>query len=264
MSQHADADQTAAAVATDTARAAADRLDRVLVARGVFESRAQARAAIAAGRVRVAGRLITKASTLVAVEAALEAQAAHPWASRAGLKLAHGLRAFGVDPAGRVCLDVGAATGGFVDVLRAGGAARVYAVDVGRDQLAARLRADPGVVVLEQTDARKVTRALIPEAPALITCDASFIGLAKVLPAALRRAAADADLIALFKPQFEVGPAHVGKGGVVKDAAATARALEAARADLARLGWPVVATTASPVRGGDGNQETLLHARRAP
>ncbi len=259
MTEPSDLDADLPAASARPARA-----DRALVARGVFASRTQARAAIAAGRVRVAGRLITKPSAIVTPDAPIEAEPAHPWASRAGLKLAHGLSVFGVQPADRVCLDVGAATGGFVDVLRAGGAGCVYAVDVGRDQLVARLRADPAVVVLEQTDARALTRALIPEAPSLITCDASFIGLRKVLPAALDLAAAAADLVALFKPQFEVGPGHVGRGGIVKDAAVVARALEAVSGELAALGWPVRATTLSPIRGGDGNQEILIYARRAP
>lgn len=235
------------------------RADLLLVARGLVESRAKARAAIEAGGVIANGAVVAKASELIAEDAALEVTAAHPWVSRGGVKLAAALDAFGVDPAGRICLDVGASTGGFTQVLRARGAARVYAVDVGRDQLHAALRADPQVVSLEQTDARALTRAEIAEAPSLIVCDASFIGAAKVLAAPFALAADHADAIVLIKPQFEAGP---GKGGVLDEHAARA----AAQAAIASLNgierFMLVAVTESPIRGGDGNLELLAHFRR--
>jgi len=169
------------------------RADLLLVARGLVESRAKARAAIEAGGARADGRVIAKPSDLIEEDAALDVAPPHPWVSRAGVKLAHALDAFGVDPAGRVCLDVGASTGGFTHVLRARGAQNVYAVDVGQGQLHATLRGDPGVVNLERTDARVLTAALIAEPPSLIVCDASFIGAAKVLAAPLALAAPRAD-----------------------------------------------------------------------
>jgi 23S rRNA (cytidine1920-2'-O)/16S rRNA (cytidine1409-2'-O)-methyltransferase len=177
------------------------------------------------------------------------------------VKLAHALDTFGVDPAGRICLDVGASTGGFTQVLLARGAARVYAVDVGAGQLHASLRGDARVVSLERTDSRALTRALIPEAPTLITCDVSFIGAGKALAVPLSLAAPSAHLVALIKPQFEAGP-NAGKSGVLSEEVARAAAQEA----IAKLdgveGFRVIATTDSPIRGGDGNLEMLLHARR--
>lgn len=239
-----------------------DRADRVLVARGVFATRAQAQAAIAAGGVSADGVGVAKPSQLIAHDAVILAEPAHPWVSRAALKLAHALDAFGVDPEGLFCLDVGASTGGFVQVLLARGAAQVAAVDVGRDQLAPALAADPRVLNLERTDARGLVLADLGERPALVTCDASFISLAKVLPAALSVAAEGAWLIALFKPQFEVGPSHVGKRGVVTDIVASQAALAQVVDWLADQGWPVLDRALSPVLGADGNQETLLLARR--
>jgi 23S rRNA (cytidine1920-2'-O)/16S rRNA (cytidine1409-2'-O)-methyltransferase len=220
-------------------------------------------AAIEAGRVRVDGRPATKASEEVEAGAAIEAEPAHPWVGRGALKLEHALSIWSVPVEGRVVLDVGASTGGFTEVCLSRGAAKVYAVDVGRDQLHAKLAADPRVVNLEATDARKLDRTQIPEAPSLVVCDASFISLSKVLPAALALAAPEADLIALVKPQFEVGPAEVGKGGVVKDPAARAGALDQVQAWLSGEGWAVQGTAASPITGGDGNVEHLLWARRA-
>lgn len=235
------------------------RADLVIVARGLAESRARARAAIEAGGVTADGAPVRKASDLIEAGAELEVTPPHPWVSRGGVKLAHALDQFGVDPAGRVCLDVGASTGGFTDVLRARGAARIYAVDVGSDQLHASLRADARVVALEQTDARALTRALIPEPPSLIVCDVSFIGAGKALGAPLSLAAPEANLVALIKPQFEAGP---GKGGVRSEP----RAREAAQAAIAALngleGFHVRAVIDSPIRGGDGNLELLVHARR--
>jgi 23S rRNA (cytidine1920-2'-O)/16S rRNA (cytidine1409-2'-O)-methyltransferase len=235
------------------------RADLLLVARGLAESRAKARAAIEAGGVTANGARVQKASDLVEESAALELAPPHPWVSRGGVKLAHALDVFGIDPRGRVCLDVGASTGGFTHVLLARGAARVYAVDVGHGQLHASLRGDPRVVSLERTDARTLTRALIPEPPTLIVCDVSFIGAAKALATPLALAAEHADLVALIKPQFEAGP---GKGGVLSEEAARAAAAEAIAALDGQAGFRVVADTDSPIRGGDGNLEVLIHARR--
>ncbi len=235
------------------------RADLLLVARGLAESRAKARAAIEAGGVFANGAQLTKAADLVAEDAALEVAPAHPWVSRGGVKLAHALEAFGVDPAGRVCLDVGASTGGFTHVLLTQAAARVYAVDVGQGQLHASLRDDPRVVSLEKTDARRLTREAIPEPPSLIVCDVSFIGAAKALATPLSLAAEQADLLTLIKPQFEAGP-H--KNSVLAEAEARAAA-QAALEGLAGLeGFSAVAVIDSPIRGGDGNLELLLHARR--
>jgi len=239
------------------------RADVWLVEHGYFESRARARAAIEAGGVRVNGAPLTKPSARIPEGASVAAEPAHPYVSRAALKIIAALDAFKIDPAGLVCLDVGASTGGFTEVLLERGAAQVYAVDVGRDQLHARLRGDPRVTSLEATDARTLTLALLSEgAPALVVCDASFISLEKVLERPLELAAQDAALIALFKPQFEVGRAHVGKGGIVTDAAARDAAEQRVRAWLAAQGWPVAAAVDSPIRGGDGNAERLLFARR--
>ncbi len=243
--------------------AASRRLDVELVRRGLVASRAQARAAIEAGQVRVDGVLAKRSSDTVRPDARIEAAPAHPWVSRGGVKLAHALDVFGVDPSGRVCLDVGASTGGFTDVLLARGARHVTAVDVGHDQLHARLRADPRVRVLESRDARSLAAADLPEPPSLIVCDASFIGLEKVIATALTLSAPRAALVALFKPQFEVGPANVGRGGLVKDDTATDLAAQRIEAWLKGQGWPVAAWTDSPIAGGDGNRERLLLARRA-
>jgi 23S rRNA (cytidine1920-2'-O)/16S rRNA (cytidine1409-2'-O)-methyltransferase len=187
----------------------------------------------------------------------------HPWVSRGGLKLVQGLDHFAIDPTGLACLDVGASTGGFTDVLLNRGAAKVYAVDVGHGQLAWKLRNDPRVVVLERTNARYLTRAEVPEPVELIVCDASFIGLETLLPAALARAAAGARLIALIKPQFEVGKGQVGKGGVVRDAGLHAQVCARIEAWLgAREGWRVLGLTESPILGPGGNKEFLIAAVR--
>jgi 23S rRNA (cytidine1920-2'-O)/16S rRNA (cytidine1409-2'-O)-methyltransferase len=238
------------------------RADLLLVARGLFESRAKARAAIEAGGVTADGRLVAKASEMLADDAVVEATPAHPWVGRGALKLEHALTLWPVPVEGRVVLDVGASTGGFTEVCLAAGARRVYAVDVGRGQLHPSLADDPRVAALEGLDARRLTAAEIPEPPELVVCDVSFIGLAKALPAALDLAAEAADLIALVKPQFEVGPRRVGKGGLVKDEAARAEALAGAKAFLEATGWAVQATADSPVEGGDGNREYLLWARK--
>jgi 23S rRNA (cytidine1920-2'-O)/16S rRNA (cytidine1409-2'-O)-methyltransferase len=240
------------------------RADLLLVERGLFESRAKARAAIEAGGVSADGRVVLKASEALDEAAEVVAVAAHPWVGRGALKLVHALEAWPVAVEGRVVLDIGASTGGFTEVCLAGGAARVYAVDVGRGQLHPKLAGDPRVTNLEATDARDLTPALVPNAPELVVSDVSFIGLAKALPAALALAAEDADLIALVKPQFEVGPDRVGKGGLVKDEVARADALAAVIRFLEDAGWTVQATTDSPIAGGDGNLEYLLWARKKP
>jgi 23S rRNA (cytidine1920-2'-O)/16S rRNA (cytidine1409-2'-O)-methyltransferase len=208
------------------------------------------------------GRPVAKASELIEEAAVVEAVAAHPWVGRGALKLAHALDLWPVPVSGRVVLDVGASTGGFTEVCLSGGAARVYAVDVGRGQLHPRIAADSRVVALVATDARDLTPALIPEPPGLIVTDVSFISLEKALPAALGLAAAGSHLIALVKPQFEVGREHVGKGGLVADAAARSRALEAVRAFVEGQGWRVGEVADSPILGGDGNREFLLWAVR--
>ncbi len=235
------------------------RADLLLVSRALVESRAKARAAIEAGGVIADGVRVDKASDLIEEGAALEVEPAFPWVSRAGVKLAHALAVFGVEPQGRVCLDVGASTGGFTDVLLAHGAARVYAVDVGHGQLHAKLAADPRVISLERTDARSLTSALIPEPPSLIVCDVSFIGAAKALAHPLSLAAPGADLITLIKPQFEAGP-H--KNAILPEAAARAAAQSAIDALEGFEGFHRIAVTDSPIRGGDGNLELLLHAKK--
>jgi 23S rRNA (cytidine1920-2'-O)/16S rRNA (cytidine1409-2'-O)-methyltransferase len=237
------------------------RADLLLVARGLVESRAKARAAIEAGGVQADGAPVMKPSDLVAEDAQLQVTPPHPWVSRGGVKLAHALDAFGVDPAGRVCLDVGASTGGFTHVLLTRGAARVYAVDVGVGQLHASLREDPRVVGLEHTDARALTRGVIPESPTLIVCDVSFIGAAKALSIPLSLAAPHADLVALIKPQFEAGP-NAGRAGVLSEGVARAAAEQAIASLDGAEGFHAVNVIDSPIRGGDGNLELLLHASR--
>jgi 23S rRNA (cytidine1920-2'-O)/16S rRNA (cytidine1409-2'-O)-methyltransferase len=240
------------------------RADHLMVAQGLAPTRARAQALILAGKLFVGETRIDKPGQLVAADAALDLRGEdHPWVSRGGVKLAHGLDHFALDPAGAVALDVGASTGGFTDVLLQRGAARVYAVDVGRGQLDWRLRNDDRVVVLERTNARHLTRAAVPEPVDLVVCDASFIGLATVLPAALALAKPGARLVALIKPQFEVGKARVGKGGVVRDPALH----EEVCARIARwladpMGWRVLGLTPSPVLGPDGNREFLIAAAR--
>ena len=236
------------------------RLDQLLVERGLFDSRAKARAAIEAGAVAVDGDTAERPAAMVEPSARIEAAAAHRWVGRGGLKLEHALSLWPVPVEGRVALDVGASTGGFTEVLLERGARRVYAVDVGRGQLHPRIAADPRVTALEGVDARSLNAALIPEPPEVVVCDASFIGLAKVLPAALARAAPGAHLVALVKPQFEAGREEVGKGGVVRDPEVHRRVCAAAADWVASQGWRVVGIAESPITGPEGNVEFLLGA----
>ena len=240
------------------------RIDHLLVQRGLFDSRARARAAIEAGLVTADGAVVKKPSELVAADAVLTAEPAHRFVGRGALKLDHALTLWPVAVEGRAVLDVGASTGGFTEVCLEHGAARVFAVDVGQGQLHPRIKADPRVVDLEKTDARDLTSDLIPDAPDLIVCDASFISLAKVLPAALALATPDADLVTLVKPQFEMdNRSEVGSGGIVRDETARQAALDRVVAWLEVEGWTVRETTESPVTGGDGNVEYLVWARRS-
>lgn len=239
------------------------RADQLLVSRGLAESRTRAQALIMAGAVFSGERKLTKAGELLAEAAPLDVRGKdHPWVSRGGIKLDHGLTHFGFDVTGAVALDVGSSTGGFTDVLLTRGAARVYAVDVGTNQLAWKLRQDPRVVVHEKTNARGLDSAIVPEPIDIVVCDASFISLAKVLEAPLRLASAGARLIALIKPQFEAGRAEVGKGGVVRDPAVHERVCAEARAWVTDQGWTVIGITPSPITGPEGNIEFLLGARK--
>ncbi len=245
-------------------RAKRERADRLLVARDLAESRARAQALILAGVVFSGATRVEKAGQTLAQDAPLEVRGRdHPWVSRGGLKLAHALDHFKIDPTGLICLDVGASTGGFTDVLLACGAAKVTAVDVGRGQLAWKLRNDPRVVVLERTNARTLSRAQVPEPVDLVTCDASFIGLETVLPAPLALSAPVARLIALIKPQFEVGKGQIGKGGVVRDPAQHEQVCARIEGWLgAQADWRVLGLTESPVLGPEGNKEFLIAAAR--
>jgi 23S rRNA (cytidine1920-2'-O)/16S rRNA (cytidine1409-2'-O)-methyltransferase len=240
------------------------RLDVALVERGLADSRAKAQAMILAGAVYSGERRLDKPGHSVNSDQPLEVRGHdHPWVSRGGVKLAHALDHFGIDPAGGIWLDVGASTGGFTDVLLARGAARVYAVDVGHGQLAWKLRQDPRVIVLERTNARHLSCQEVPGPVDGIVCDASFIGLEVVLPAPLALAAPRAHIVALIKPQFEVGPAEVGKGGIVRDPALHSLVCARVAAWLGdRPGWTVLGITDSPIAGADGNHEFLIAAKR--
>jgi 23S rRNA (cytidine1920-2'-O)/16S rRNA (cytidine1409-2'-O)-methyltransferase len=247
------------------------RADVALVERGFFESRAKARAAIEAGLVAADGVRVSKPSEPLSPDARIEASALHPWVSRGGVKLTHGLDVFGFDPAGRLCLDIGASTGGFTQVLLARGAALVIAVDIGHGQLHPSLGSDARVVSLEKTDARVLTRDWIADAarhavvditqPMMIACDVSFIGLEKVLPPVLALAPHANELVALIKPQFEAGAAR-RKGGIVKDGAMHEQICRSVADLVTSLGWTVIGIEPSPIPGGDGNREFLLGARR--
>jgi len=238
------------------------RADVTLVERGLVESRTRAQALILAGKVFSGERRIEKAGESVKDDAPLDVRGQdHPWVSRGGLKLDHALGEFQIDVGGAVCLDVGASTGGFTDVLLARGAARVYAVDVGHGQFSWKLRNDERVVVLERTNARYLTATQVPEPADIIVCDASFIGLETLLPAPLVLAAPGAWLVALIKPQFEVGKGQVGKGGVVRDPALHEAVCARIRAWVDALpGWAVRDVTESPITGPEGNVEFLIAA----
>ena len=238
------------------------RADLLLVERGLFESRAKAQAAIAAGLVTAGDVPVRKASEEIPLDATLHAEAAHPWVSRGGVKLAAALDHFGFDPRGHVCLDVGASTGGFTQVLLARGARRVYTVDVGRDQLHASLRSEPRVMLFEELDIRALDASRLPEPPDFLTLDVSFISLKLVLPAAIALVRPPARMIALIKPQFEAGRRRLKKG-IVRDPQVHAAVCEDIAGFVAALGWIVAGVIPSPIAGGDGNREFLLGAARA-
>ncbi len=253
----------AARCAPNIALTAKKRLDVILVERGLAETRAKAQALILAGTVWSGDRKLDKAGTSFPDDQQIEVKSKdHPWVSRGGIKLAHALDHFAIDVSGVVALDVGASTGGFTDVLLTKGAAKVYAVDVGHGQLAWKLRQDSRVAVLERQNARYLTRKEIPDVPDIVVCDASFIGLETVLPAALTLAESPAKLVALIKPQFEVGPSRVGKGGVVRDPELHREVCDRITAWLTTIGWNVVGVAESPIRGPEGNIEFLVHATR--
>ena len=237
------------------------RADAALVERKLFESRAKAQEAIAAGLVSADGKTLRKAAQLIGPDAHVEAAAPHPWVSRGGVKLAAALDAFRFDPAGRLCLDIGASTGGFTHVLLSRGAAKVVAIDIGRGQLHAKIARNPRVDSREMTDARSLAAGSLPERPQFITCDVSFISLALILPSVTELASGDAKLVALIKPQFEAGPAHVVKG-VVKDPAVHVAVCARIKRFVQSLGWRVDGLIASPIEGGDGNREFLIGASR--
>ncbi len=240
------------------------RLDQLLVERGLVESRTRAQALIMAGHVMIGDRKADKAGQQVADDAEIAVKGSdHPWVSRGGIKLAHALEEFGIDVTGVVAMDVGSSTGGFTDVLLTKGAARVYAVDSGTNQLAWKLRDDARVIVHEQTSARILTEMHIPEPIDIIVCDASFIGLAKVLERPLSFARPGAQLFALIKPQFEAGRTEVGKGGVVRDEAVHIRVCDEVSAWLTESKWQVLGLTTSPITGPQGNVEFLIWAQKA-
>jgi len=237
------------------------RIDVALVERGLFASRAKAREAIEAGLVSIDGRKAEKPSEPVAPEAKIDARAPYEWVSRGGVKLAAALDAFAIDPQGRACLDIGASTGGFAHVLLSRGAKSVICVDVGTGQLHPKVAGDARVKAMEQTDARKLVAADLPEAPALIVMDVSFISLDRILPAVLPLAAPKAKLVALIKPQFEAGREHAKKG-VVRDASVHSAVCAKIEKIVADCGWSKIGLIASPIEGGDGNREFLIGAER--
>jgi 23S rRNA (cytidine1920-2'-O)/16S rRNA (cytidine1409-2'-O)-methyltransferase len=240
------------------------RLDVLLVARGLAESRTRAEALVLAGRVKVKGVERPKPGTPLAPDAEVVVEGPeHPWVSRGGVKLAAGLDAFGIDPSGRTCLDIGASTGGFTDVLLSRGAARVYAVDVGHGQLHARLRSDPRVVLREGVNARLLSRADVPEPCSLLVADVSFISLRLILPAAVPLLSPDAEALLLVKPQFESERGEVGRGGIVRDPDVRRRAVERVLAAAESASLSCRGTVESPITGADGNVELLASFRRA-
>jgi 23S rRNA (cytidine1920-2'-O)/16S rRNA (cytidine1409-2'-O)-methyltransferase len=237
------------------------RADQLLVQRGLAESRTRAQALILSGNVFSADRRVAKAGDMLAEDSPLSVKGRdHPWVSRGGIKLDHGLTQFGFDVTGAIALDVGSSTGGFTDVLLSRGAAKVYAVDVGTNQLAWKLRSDPRVIVHEHTNARDLTDEIIPEAVDVVVGDASFISLTKVLDAALNLAMPGARLVALIKPQFEAGRGEVGKGGVIRDPAIHQRVCDEAFKWVEAKGWQVLGIEPSPITGPEGNVEFLLGA----
>ena len=239
------------------------RVDQLLVERGHAESRARAQALVLAGLVFSGETKIAKSGQALPADAPLEVRGRdHPWVSRGGIKLAHALDHFALDPAGVTAMDIGSSTGGFTDVLISRGAVQVFAVDSGTNQLAWKLRQDPRVTVLEQTSARVLTAAQIDRPCTWVVCDASFIGLAKVLDVPLRLAAPQCQLVALIKPQFEVGRGEVGKGGVVRDPILHQRVCDEVAAWLAGCGWTVRGIVPSPITGPEGNVEFLIWASR--
>lgn len=238
------------------------RADLYLVQNGYYDSRARAQAAIKAGFVKVDGKRLKKASEKLSDLNEISAKAEHPWVSRGGLKLAYALKEFDISVEGKFCLDVGASTGGFSDVLRQKGAAKIYAVDVGHDQLHASLHDVAEIISMEGQDARELTPLHFERPPQLIVCDASFISAMKVLERSLSLAARTANLITLVKPQFEVGKAGIGRGGIVKSESLSLQALSDVSAWVTAQGWHVAATCKSPIKGGSGNTEYLLHARK--
>lgn len=240
---------------------ARERIDKVLVSRGLFDSRARAQAAVRAGLVRVDGHPVARPSDEVDSQAEIAAEAEHPFVSRGALKLEGALDAFAIDPTGSVALDVGASTGGFTELLLQRGARHVYAVDVGRDQFHPRLRGRADITLLEGTDARALTRDLVPEPVDLVVADVSFISLSLVLPHALALAAPRARLAILVKPQFEAGRQRVKKG-IVRDAAVHDEVCARIAAEVTDLGWRVTGRIPSPIAGGDGNREFLMAAER--
>ena len=240
-----------------------ERADVFLVSHGFAASRAEAQAAIEAGRVEADGQKITKSAQKLREGMTIQYEPAHPYVSRGGVKLAAALDHFSLSPEGRICVDIGASTGGFTQVLLERGAARVYAIDVGHGQLHAKLRSDPRVIALDGLNARDLTAAKVPQAPQAITADVSFISLKLALPPALHLATKDAWAVLLVKPQFELGPRGVSKGGIVRDASAREAAVAEIAGWMKAQAWHVVGSTDSPITGGEGNREYLLAARRA-
>lgn len=241
------------------------RIDQLLVERGLAESRTRAQALVMAGHVMLGDKKADKPGLQVAEDAEISVKGQdHPWVSRGGIKLAHALEHFGIDVTGSVAIDVGSSTGGFTDVLLNKGAAKVYAVDSGTNQLAWKLRQDPRVIVHEQTSARILTAEHVPEQVDIIVCDASFISLSKVLERPMTFAKPEAQLVALIKPQFEAGRGEVGKGGVVRDSAVHQRVCAEVSAWLESVGWRVAGLTESPITGPKGNVEFLVWAVKAP
>lgn len=245
------------------AKAQKCRVDQLLVTRGLAESRARAQALVMAGLVFIGDNKVDKPGQQVAHDTAMTVRGRdHPWVSRGGIKLAHAIEHFGLDPAGATAMDIGSSTGGFTDVLLQKGAEHVFCVDSGTNQLAWKLREDPRVTVLEQLSARLLTRDHIDLPCNWVVCDASFISLAKVLDVPLQLAAPQCQLVALIKPQFEVGREEVGKGGVVRDSSLHARVCDEVQAWIEGLGWQVQGIATSPITGPQGNVEFLIAARR--